>query len=251
MLSTGHHTWTICTSACGPEHAARSVCKGLETTELYFIVVGLLAQMYMWSLNLNSVTTKKKRRSIWKCDFSYESDGNVPAGQTVAPTHGEDSFTATLLVWDLKTVTFPVTCAFIICLCEGTMGAFYTGASTDVDIMYSGNFVMLSKNKQTKKKSYQWSEQTLSVPNGTVYLWSTSIILRRQLVYKVSKLCCNFFAIYHQLTYRNPPLSLSAAQNKKQILLIICVPSFSHHQIASFFYLLVMLPNSNLSVRPH
>lgn len=60
MLSTGHHTWTICTSACGPEHAARSVCKGLETTELYFIVVGLLAQMYMWSLNLNSVTTKKK-----------------------------------------------------------------------------------------------------------------------------------------------------------------------------------------------
>lgn len=32
------------------------------------------------------------------------------------------------------------------------MGAFYTGASTDVDIMYSGNFVMLSKNKQTKKK---------------------------------------------------------------------------------------------------
>lgn len=40
---------------CLLKHVVRSACKGQETTELCFIVVGLLAHMYMWSLNPNYV----------------------------------------------------------------------------------------------------------------------------------------------------------------------------------------------------
>lgn len=43
--------------------------------------------------------------------------------------------------------------------------------STDVDIMYSSSFVMLSQFKK-KKKAYKWSEQTLSVPKEAEYVSS-------------------------------------------------------------------------------
>lgn len=75
--------------------------KELETTELCFIVVGLLAHMYMWSPN------PKFCCSVSKWDF-WRLGENVPVGKTVALMHDEDSFTATLLVFDLKMVTFPV-----------------------------------------------------------------------------------------------------------------------------------------------
>lgn len=54
---------------------------------------------------------------------------------------------------------------FSECPCQGTTGVFKTWASTDVDIMYSSNFVMSSQ-----KKCYQWSEQTVSVPKGTEHV---------------------------------------------------------------------------------
>lgn len=56
----------------------------------------------------------------------------------------------------MEMVTFPLTC-FYTYLCEGTMGAI-----TDVDIMYSNTSILWC---WVKKKSYQWSEQTFSVPN--------------------------------------------------------------------------------------
>lgn len=63
MLSTGPHTWTISTSVCVPEHVIRPAYKGLDTTELCFIVVGLLAHMYMWSPNS---VVKKKKMWFWR-----------------------------------------------------------------------------------------------------------------------------------------------------------------------------------------
>lgn len=120
MLSTGPHTWTNSTSVCVPEHAVRSACKGLETTELCFIVVGLLAHMYMRSLNPNSVVkTKKKEENLYQ-NVIWSEDGN-----------------------------FSSDVCFYTCPCKGTMGVFYIWASTDVDIVYSSNFVMLSQKKKT------------------------------------------------------------------------------------------------------
>lgn len=111
MLSTGPHTWTVSTSVRVPKHEVRSAFKGLEMTELCFIVVGLLARIYMWSRNPDSVVKKKKEKKICiKVWFGWwdESDGNVPVGKTVAPIHGKESLTATLIVRGLKMVTFPV-----------------------------------------------------------------------------------------------------------------------------------------------
>lgn len=75
--------------------------------------------MYMQGLNPNYVV--KKEENISKCDFWQRDE----SGKIVAPIHGEDSLTATLLVCDLKMVPVPVTHAFLhtACVCEGMMGA--------------------------------------------------------------------------------------------------------------------------------
>lgn len=89
----------FCVCTCVPKHAVRSVCKGLKMSELCFIVVGLLAHLYMWSRNPNSVVKTKKEKE----ENLYQ---NVIFGD------------------DLKVVTFPVTCAFTHARAMSTVRTF-------------------------------------------------------------------------------------------------------------------------------
>lgn len=71
MLSTGPHTWTISAFVCVPQHAARCASEDMERTELCFVVVGLLAYVYVWSLYPNNVVKNNNNNGgSHKCDMN-------------------------------------------------------------------------------------------------------------------------------------------------------------------------------------
>lgn len=68
-----------------------------------------------------------------------------------------------------------------------------------------------------------------------MYLWSTSIIWRRQLLCKV--LSCAFISVIYPSApwQKSSSLVVSSSETKSTCSCVICAPSVSLHQTASFF----------------
>lgn len=142
----------FCVHVCVPKHAVRSACKTTGGDWVVLHSCGITGT-YMWSLNPKFCCKKKKRENLYQ---------NVIFG------------------WKCQRwATFP-----------GMMGAFKTWASSDVDIMYSSNFVMSSQKKKNVTSGV--NKKYLCQMELNIYLWSTSIIWRRQLFCKSFKLCFGF-----------------------------------------------------------
>ena len=58
--------YCVCVCVCVPEHAVRSACKGLETTELCFIIVVGLPPNNVYVEFRFCCKKKKKKKQLWK-----------------------------------------------------------------------------------------------------------------------------------------------------------------------------------------
>lgn len=208
MLSTGPHTRTISTSVCVPKHADRSASKRTGGDWLVLHCCGITGtySMYMW--RLNSVV-KKKGKSVskmwfwamrWKCSCGCSS-------HTLRRRRSSACMRS-----------FPVRCS-CICACVKAQWERFRREPVPMWILCTVATLWCQVRKNIVTSGV--NKQYLCQMELNIYLWSTSIIWKRQLF------CKALISVLYPS---------SAARNNKHTLCKMCAPSFSLHQTASSFF---------------
>lgn len=164
FLCVYRETWLFCFKVCP------SSWKNNNNNKKNLVVLCYMHKMYSllcWLVVTHSVLFGQRRaKDYWRI---FESQMEIysacfPMGHT-------PGLSGLFSVYQSMPPDLSVTrMCFYKHQCEGTTEAFQTWASVDVDIMYSSNFVTSSR----KKRCYQWSEQTVSVPNEDEYVSLTN-----------------------------------------------------------------------------